>query len=285
LLSHTLTGSLLVGHRAGFRAGPRGGSTVAVLFLNSKCAENWFAAKRDFVDDLAMKSLVTICFLSLFCCLASAGEGKHLFILSGQSNMVGLLPGESFTPAVEKKFGKENVIVVKSAQGGQPIRRWDKSWKVTEEQKPKQIGDLYDVLMKAVEPQIKGQKLASVTYLWMQGERDANEQLGELYQASFLRMLAQLKADLNLEELNFVIGRISDFDMKNAKYAHWTMVRDVQVALAESDERGAWVDTDDLNDGKNRKGKAIKNDLHYSAEGYVTFGSRLAEKAIGLIEK
>jgi len=53
-------------------------------------------------------------------------EGAHLFILSGQSNMAGLQPAESFTPAVEKTFGKEKVIVVKSGQGGQPIRRWYK---------------------------------------------------------------------------------------------------------------------------------------------------------------
>ena len=36
-------------------------------------------------------------------------EGKHLFILSGQSNMLGLKPEESFTPTIEAQFGKENV--------------------------------------------------------------------------------------------------------------------------------------------------------------------------------
>ena len=34
-----------------------------------------------------------------------AGEGKHLFILSGQSNMAGLDPAVSFTPAVTAAFG------------------------------------------------------------------------------------------------------------------------------------------------------------------------------------
>ena len=41
-----------------------------------------------------------------------------------------------------------------------------------------------------------------------------------------------------------------------------------------------WVDTDDLNDGKNRRGKDIKNDLHYSAEGYKTLGKRFAESCL-----
>ena len=57
-------------------------------------------------------------------CASGEGQGKHLFILSGQSNMAGLNPNESFTPTVQKAFGKENVIVVKDALGGRPIRCW-----------------------------------------------------------------------------------------------------------------------------------------------------------------
>lgn len=227
---------------------------------------------------------VILVLLTVFLISANAGE-KHLFILSGQSNMAGLKPEESFIPTVEKEFGKENVIVVKSAQGGQPIRRWFKEWKDASGNKPGKNGDLYDVLMKKVTPAIKDQKLKSVTFLWMQGERDAKEKHGEVYKASFNGVLEQVKKDLGLKELNFVIGRLSDFDMENKKYPQWTMLRKIQVELAEESSNGAWVDTDDLNDGKNRKGKDIKNDLHYSAEGYVTFGKRLADKAIGLIKK
>ncbi|MEM7599864.1 MAG: sialate O-acetylesterase, partial [Verrucomicrobiota bacterium] len=201
-----------------------------------------------------MTRIATICLLGLFCSASTiiAEDGKHLFILSGQSNMAGLKPQESFTPAMETQFGADNVIIVKMAQGGQPIRRWDKSWEATGMQDPEQIGDLYEVLMEAVSPEIEGQKLQSVTYLWMQGERDAKEQLADHYQASFQRMLAQLKEDLDLEELNFVIGRLSDFDLTNEKYPHWTRIREIQVAMAEADDKGAWVDTDDLNDGTNR---------------------------------
>ena len=54
---------------------------------------------------------------------AKAG-GRHLFILSGQSNMAKFNEKTTFIPAVEAAFGRENVIVVKDAQGGQPIQRW-----------------------------------------------------------------------------------------------------------------------------------------------------------------
>lgn len=211
-------------------------------------------------------------------------EVVHVFILSGQSNMAGLKPEESFTPTVEKRFGAENVIVVKDAVGGQPIRRWHKGWELGEGDNPKQIGDLYDRLMGKVNTATEGKEIASVTFLWMQGEKDAREKHADVYAASFNAVLDQLRSDLKRQDINYVIGRLSDFDMQNKTYTHWTKMRDVLVEIAESNPRGDWVDTDDLNDGTNRKGKAIKNDLHYSADGYVEFGKRLADKAIRLIE-
>ncbi len=223
-----------------------------------------------------------LCFVSVN---LSAEDSKHLFILSGQSNMAGLKPEESFTPAVEKEFGKENVIVIKDAVGGQPVRRWDKDWKSANGDQQKSKADLYDRLLKKVRTAIEGQELASVTFLWMQGERDAREKNGPVYAASLNRVFDQLKADLGREDLNVVIGRLSDFDLENKRYPHWTMLRQVQVEIADAHPRGTWVNTDDLNDGLNRKGKQIKNDLHYSAEGYIIFGQRLADKAITLIKK
>ena len=58
------------------------------------------------------------------------------------------------------------------------------------------------------------------------------------------------------------------------------------MALAESSPRGAWVNTDDLNDGIKRKdGKVVDNDLHYSVEGYDLLAQRYVESAIKLIEE
>lgn len=199
--------------------------------------------------------------------------------------MAGLNPKISFTPTVEAAYGKENVTVVKSAQGGQPIRRWHKEWKPAKGNEPKATGDLYDVLMKAVNTAIKGKKYATVTFVWMQGERDAKEKHGEVYAASMKGLIDQLAKDLGRDDVNFVIGRLSDYDMDDKRYTHWTMVRKAQVAVAEASPRGAWVDTDDLNDKQNKKTKQVKHDLHYTGEGYKTLGKRFAEKAIELIKK
>lgn len=223
------------------------------------------------------------------CSVAHAENGNtglNLFILSGQSNMAGMKPEESFTPAVEKAFGKDQVLVVKDAHGGQPIRRWYKDWKSVDGTRPDKTGDLYDRLMQKVKKEIKNsnKSIKTVTFVWMQGERDANERHGEVYSASLNGLFEQLASDLGRDDLNFVVGRLSDFDMSNQRYPHWTMVREQQVMLADKNPNCVWVDTDDLNDGKNRRGATIKNDLHYSADGYVKLGQRFADQAVRLIK-
>jgi len=235
-----------------------------------------------------MKTSLFFLLSSLLCLVAGAEHhAKHLFILSGQSNMQGHRPDEAFTPAVEKALGKDKVIVVQDALGGQPIHRWWKGWHDPQGKKPAQTGDLYDRLMGKVKPAIKGQKLVSVSFVWMQGERDAKMGWGDLYEEALVGLHAQLAKDLgrNPKEMTFVIGRLSDFDMNNKRYRDWTKVRKAQIKVANSNPKFFWVDTDDLNDGKNRKGREIKNDLHYSAEGYKTLGKRFAEACLIAIGK
>lgn len=198
--------------------------------------------------------------------------------------MQGHRPDEAFTPAVKAALGDERVIVVQDAMGGQPIQRWWKEWKTSDGKKPESTGDLYDRLMSKVRPKINGQKLASVTFIWMQGERDAKMRLGTVYETSLKGLYMQLSNDLDNKDINFVIGRLSDFDLRNSRYPHWTMIRKAQVKVAVSNQKFSWVNTDDLNDGVNRKGKKIENDLHYSAEGYKQLGKRFAAHALKLIK-
>lgn len=189
--------------------------------------------------------------------------------------MAGLDPKISFVPVVEEEFGLDNIIVVKDAQVGQPIRRWYKKWKPLVGDTPKASGDLYDRLMVKVNGATTGQKIKTVTFVWMQGERDAYEKHGDVYARSLEGLLAQLSEDLVRKDINFVIGRISDFDMDNARYLHWSLVRKAQVEFAETTPHSDWVDTDDLN--------GAENALHYTKEGYKVMGERFARKSIELI--
>ena len=230
--------------------------------------------------------ILVVSFISLWSMsCTSPVEGKHLFVLSGQSNMKLLLPNESFTPKIEAEFGKEHVIIVKDAQGSKPIRNWYKAWKSPVGSEPKADPFMYEALMTKVNAAIKDEKIATVTFVWMQGERDAKRKFAAVYEESLMGIYNQLCEDLGRQDINFVIGRLSDFDMANEKYEHWMMIRDIQMKVANSNPRFDWINTDDLNDGIDRKGRPIENDLHMSAKGYVIMGERFADKSIELLKK
>lgn len=212
---------------------------------------------------------------------ASAADKKvRLFVLSGQSNMAGLDPRVSFTPAVEKEFAGDEVIVVKSAQGGQPIRRWYKKWQLpagaTEAKAATKNGDLYDQLLQAVTQALGDKKPDSVAFVWMQGERDAKAGWQAAYYEALHGTIEQLRTDLKHKDIAVVVGRLSDH-LKND--AGWDAVRAAQEKIAADEPLGAWVDTDDLNDLNG------KNDLHYTKDGYAKLGQRFADSAIKLIRK
>lgn len=212
-------------------------------------------------------------------------EGSHLFILSGQSNMVGLDPQLTFTPAVVAAFGRDKVIVVKDAHGGQSIRSWAKNNHEhpppTVGRVPRVRGTLYDRLMGKVKKAIQDQPLQTITFVWMQGESDLRN---TAYDAYLRELLSQLQRDLNSRDIHVVIGRISDNGLDRKKRLEGRKyIRRTQVEFAESLPRGAWVDTDDLND-REVNGKII-HDLHYTKEGYRKLGRRFAEKAIALVKK
>jgi len=234
--------------------------------MNTFCKSRWWIC-------------LSICVALMYQPAFAAPPAKvRLFILSGQSNMVGLNPDVSFTPALKKAFPDDELIVVKHAQGGQPIRRWYKAWKAPANAELKAAnekpGDLYDGLMARVKLAMQGKTADSITFVWMQGERDARGGLSGVYAEALKELIKQLRGDLKRPDVAVVIGRLSDFQ-KGEK--HWDAVRAAQEKVADDDLRAAWVDTDDLN--------GPKNDLHYTKEGYAELGRRFAAKAIELVSR
>jgi hypothetical protein len=218
---------------------------------------------------------LALCVVTCLTALPAAAAGKvRLFILSGQSNMAGLPPEVSFTPTVTEAFADDEVIVVKDARGGQPIRQWYKKWQPAEGSAPAAVGALYDRLMTKVNSAIEGKQVDTISFVWMQGERDAKEQHSTVYADSLKGLIAQLRADLKRDDVTVVIGRLSDHRRNDE---HWDGVRAAQVQVAEEDPRADWVDTDDLN-GPN-------DGLHYNKDGYAELGKRFAEKTIALLKK
>jgi hypothetical protein len=206
----------------------------------------------------------------------------RLFILSGQSNMVGLDPDVSFTPAVKAAFPGDEVLVVHSASSGKLIRNWCRDWTPPpgQEEPRGRSGVLYDELIRCVRAALEGKpRPLRVTFVWMQGEADAKfAGYGKLYGPALAGIVAQLRKDLGREDLDVVVGRISDYgNDRPEERPDWHAVRDAQVKFAEELPRGAWVDTDDLN--------GDQNGLHYGKQGYATLGERFAKKAIELASR
>lgn len=216
--------------------------------------------------------------------LCDENAGRHLFILSGQSNMTGALKS-GFAKKVEAHFGKESVVIVHQCKPGRGIRFWDKDYVFPEgytlpgkgrppsESSKSQHGQLYPRLRKVVQKAGDTKSFETVTFIWMQGESDAGRALGDVYAQSFNRVLDRLKDDLGRDDISFVIGRISDASVGKS----WKEVRDAQMQLADDAEFGAWINTDDLNGPENK--------VHYPDPQYPVLGARFAEKAIQLVAK
>jgi hypothetical protein len=229
-----------------------------------------------------MKTLLGLfCATLLLPAIADAGD-RHLFILSGQSNMAGLKPEAAFLPELEKLLPDDDIQHLKFAKGGQPIRKWVPTWDEiagkSDLEPCHDPGAFYGKVVKLAKANIAQGKPKTITFFWMQGERDSKEKLSAAYEESMNTLIANLRKDLDAPEMNFVIGRISDYSTAE----HWEAVRAAQVKVAKDDPRGAWVDTDDTND-KEKKGKKV-NDLHYTKVGYDLFGQRLARQAVLMIQ-
>ncbi|WP_338688709.1 sialate O-acetylesterase [Haloferula helveola] len=208
---------------------------------------------------------------------------RHLFILSGQSNMTGGL-AKGFTETVGKEFGAGNIEVAMSMKSGRGIRFWVADYEAPEGsrlagKKSADNGSEYPKLLNAAEKTGDARSFASVTFVWMQGESDGGNGMSAAYAESFRKLRKRLMADLGLKRMNTVIGRISDFGLHGDKADGWREVRDAQVKLAEELENGAWIDTDDLNDAEGKP----EGHLHYPKEQSIALGNRFANRAIGLI--
>jgi hypothetical protein len=236
---------------------------------------------------ISLRCLLFLLFSAAILTTTPAAE-THLFILSGQSNMAGLKEARenSFLPELAKLLPDADIQHIKVARGGQPIRLWVTEWDDIAEKKGltplNQAPTFYPQIIEAYKAKFPGNaKPDSITFLWMQGEKDAKAGLAPAYEASLKQLIANLRRDLDAPNMNVVIGRISDHSPGPDFQPGWNKVREVQVAIAESDPQGSWVDTDDTND-KAKNGNTI-NDLHYTPEGYDLFGRRLARQAVLLI--
>ena len=237
-------------------------------------------------------SIISFALTAFLIAEAKTDHPVHLFILSGQSNMQGMDPETGFMPEAEKLFKDEKVVYIKVAKGGQPICRWLEEWvaiakeKGLDEKHIKRIHkdgkvEFYQPILDQYKEILeKHPKFASVTFCWMQGERDANGGAQAAYKDALQLLITKLRRDLERPDMNIVIGRIGDYALDRESCV---AVRKAQREIVSEDESGAWVDVDDLND-REVDGKMV-NAVHYNRpEGYIILGQRFARQGYALIK-
>ncbi|MDA7516044.1 sialate O-acetylesterase [Akkermansiaceae bacterium] len=184
--------------------------------------------RRRKTDQLARLLQLGLALALVFIAPVCAGEkktGKHLFILSGQSNMTGAVKA-AFTAHVEEQYGKENSVVVMRMKSGRGIRFWVADYnqpadRGLNEKKMTSNGMEYKPLLETALAAVKAQSFDTVGFIWMQGESDANNRLSEVYEESFLKLVGQLRKDLKRVDLYYVIGRINDYATKNDQHENF----------------------------------------------------------------
>jgi hypothetical protein len=232
-----------------------------------------------------LRLLVLGFILALFC--HAEEKSGHLFILSGQSNMTGKVK-KGFADVVTKALG-DKATIVHHCKPGRGIRFWVKDYSLPEGHpmaglsNNKSNGEEFPKLVELVKKSADAAKFKTVSFIWMQGESDANRDLSVAYEESFKKLTTRLKKELGIEDLPFVIGRINDVGLygDEKRKAAWTRMRKVQQKLGNEDPLGTWIDTDDFitEDHKHAKGN-----IHYLGEMPVKLGERFGEAALNQLE-
>ena len=101
--------------------------------------------------------------------------------------------------------------------------------------------------------------------LWMQGESDAAENRGAFYEANLRGFISDMRTRFGISDLPFYIGRIRDYYGSTVQN---NLVRNAQVAVADTTNYVEWFDTDVFGD--------LIEGGHYDTDGQAQMGTTFA---------
>lgn len=225
-----------------------------------------------------------------------------VFVLAGQSNMVGQGKASELAPAYRrppenvsfyyngykaplnrfKHFGPEigfahelsrhfphdQIKLIKFAVGGTSMFAWDPLWNATKAHSTRNAsaGPLFKKLIKTVNIQFDGTKSKLAGIIWMQGETDAFYlNAAKQYQGNLVRFVNSLRSTLKSPNALFIMGSVNP---PLELFQSTSIVQQAQKRASQRIRNLRLVKTDDLDK---------RNDhLHYNTKGQLELGKRFA---------
>ncbi len=234
---------------------------------------------------------------------ASGHASVRVFLLGGQSNMVGQGATGELTPPLnapqtdvnfwsggwvplapiygrsstqfgpEVSFGRDvkdalpgdDIYLIKYGANGTSLYE---DWAPTS-------GPQYNQFMNTANAALANLDAAGVDYeisgmIWMQGESDAAEKQSASYEANLRNFIAHMRSQFSTPEMPFVIARV--LDHYGGQSGHAAVVRQAQIDVADATEYCSWFDTDGY-----QVVDPSSNPGHYGTQGQIDLGNDFAE--------
>lgn len=162
-----------------------------------------------------------------------------------------------FARVLAKENPTMNIGLIPCAVGGTGLDQW------------KPGGKLYSNAIERAHEAIKHGKLAGI--LWHQGEADSAPEKVATYAERFSAMVAQLRKDLNAQDVPLVLGELGRFRAASAAF------NANLPAVVQGVPHAALVTSEDLKDRGDQ--------LHFDAPSQRTLGARYAAAFLKLTAK
>ena len=184
---------------------------------------------------------------------------------AGHDN-AGVGPGLAFAEAMIDGDARLAVGLIPCAVGGSSIRLWQRGAK------------LYDNALRRAQLALKtagGAKVRLAGVLWLQGEADANANDRVGYEEKLLKLVDDLRADLNAPELPFIACTIGEMSPEASRLADQKAMNAILLSLPQKRAHTACVDARDLV-------THIGDHVHFDTSAQEEMGRRFAKMMLGL---
>ncbi len=248
--------------------------------------------------------LLCVLFITAIGLTSTANAKEYIYILAGQSNMMGkgkisklpatyrktphnvtfyyqgrprplaqyahFGPEISFAHIIARAYPRDTHIIVKHVATGSSIEQWLPGSRLYKGLMRQLTYATRHAHKKTAKEEGEAKAVTVDAIIWMQGEQDArNKGKASRYEGHLKRFITGLRTELNSPHSLFIMGQVSPED---AAFSMTTLIQQAQGRIQNSLPRTTLIPTEDL--GK------LYDRVHYDAHGQLELGKRFAQAVI-----